>query len=693
MWACLRGHQQGRPPAIFERTLFNIGGNGNHEFSDAHPFHTPKSLPQPSSSCDTANDRRPMANNTETCHMTTATSTKAATTLPSHVCHSSLRILPAFFGAAFLISSINLIHRFLPSNNSFSDSSNDPSKYSWHPLQNKLLNHTDTNFETETQASTVQSPSQLPKFSHECVEVQPVDAVYRIDPLSRKPAPPFNTRSYCITSSICISPRTASESGVIYERDSVRTTCRKSTPSLIDAHVNPREIPLNCTVLKKSVYCMHGIKNRAQYPIICPQVLPLTAVPADAAAISSDTVIIVPAFEHMGNIYHFAHVVGSVVHIISSLRPLSQLYSTSMAMDGSGLSILRTVTILFKGNMPEAYGPWQGSILNAVINARLYSLGFHVNVISSYEDHINHPPSSRVPQFAQPRTLCSRSSVFIGPRDTREWPFASYESYKYYSRHSKYKSISTSVPVEAMLFKAAIYHAYNLSTILHTSSLLRSDIRTVPDNLLLDLPPLSIGYARRNSDDKPDPSVSSGELFVNGTTRRFSDADEEWFLHMLQTQCRTWGLSFEVLETPKDIPVIAQLAMFKRTGFVVGIHGANLVNSIVMHSFGALLELSNHESQCYFRGANSGLNYWVFRPSHIATPLESFCSPKDVRCWNNPKHRRIHVENINDRVRITQLVVEGIERILTINKRFKHFGGVPVVLNRTSSEYEIYWSL
>lgn len=632
-----------------------------------------------------------MKNNTETCHLTAVHSTESATTLPSYTIQYALRILPVFFAAAFFLTSLNLIYRLFLST-SFSNTSTASLQYSRHPLQNRTFNKDYTSFEARTQALAVQTPRQLPKIPQKCIEVQPVDAIYRIDPLTHKPVPPFNTRSYCITPSICISPRTKSEPGVIYEQDSVLTTCRKSTPSLIDAYVNTRDIPLDCNFLKQSVYCMHGIQNSSTDSIICPQVLPLSAVPADAAALSSDMVIIVPAFEHIGNIYHFAHVVGSVTHIISSLRPLIHLYWTSMATDATGLDVPRTVTIIFRGNMPEAYGPWQGSIIHAVIQTRLQSLGFHVDVKSFYEDHYNHPHSQLAPPFLPIPTLCSRSAVFIGPRDTREWPFASYESYRYYSGDNKHKSISTSVPVEAILFKAAIYHAHNLSTILHTSSLLRSDTRTLPEQLLLDLPPLSIGYARRNRDVNPDPSTPSAAFFVNGTTRRFSDADEAWFVHMLQSKCRVWGLSFDVLETPKDIPVVAQIEMFKRTGFVVGIHGANLVNAIVMHSFGALLELSNHESQCYFKGAHSGLNYWFFQPSHIATPRESFCSPAQVRCWKNPKHRRIHIDNRKDRERITELVVEGIERILSINKRFKHLGGVPVVLNRTSSEYEIDWS-
>lgn len=632
-----------------------------------------------------------MRNSTENYHVTTITSTKCSTTMPSHALQSTLRVLPAFFATAFFITSFRLAcHLLLPA--PLLDSSTTLSEYSRNTFQNGTLNHAFINFKKPPLEVTKWSQTNKPKFIQECIEVQPVDAVYRLDNLTHKQVPPFNTRSYCITSSICVSPRTEKKPGIIYEDGSVSTTCRKSTPSLIDAYVNPRDISMNCTSLKKSVFCMHGIQDNNKDSIMCPRVLSLSTAPVDATMLSSDMVVIVPAFQHLGNIYHFAHVVGSVTHIISSLRPLIEHYRTSMAVADTVPSIPRSLTVLFRGDMPAAYGHWQDSLIQAVIQTRLIGLGFHVDIISYYEDQYNLSPSSRSPPFRQIPTLCSHSAIFIGPRDTREWPFASYKSYKHYSGNRKHSSISTSVPVEAVLFKAAIYHAYNLSTILHTSSLLRSDITTVPKHLLLDLPPLSIGYARRNRDVNMDHSTVSGEEIVNGTTRRFSHSDESWFVQMLKSQCRAWGLSFEVLETPKDIPVARQIEMFQRTGFVVGIHGANLVNAIVMHSFGALLELSNHDSQCYFRGAHSGLNYWGFQPSHISTPRESFCSPTQLQCWNNPKYRRIHIENEKDRKRIESLVVEGIERILYINERFKDLEGVPVVLNKTSSEYEIDWS-
>lgn len=131
--------------------------------------------------------------------------------------------------------------------------------------------------------------------------------------------------------------------------------------------------------------------------------------------------------------------------------------------------------------------------------------------------------------------------------------------------------------------------------------------------------------------------------------------------------------------------------MFKGVGVVVGIHGANLVNALFMHPFGALVELSNDDAQCYFKGANSGLSYWHFKPSRVASVKESFCHPRNGKCRASVRNRRIMMENESDRDRVEGIVGTAIERVVLVHRTFNEMGGVPVKLNRVTSEYEIEW--
>lgn len=72
-----------------------------------------------------------------------------------------------------------------------------------------------------------------------------------------------------------------------------------------------------------------------------------------------------------------------------------------------------------------------------------------------------------------------------------------------------------------------------------------------------------------------------------------------------------------------------QVDMYKKSGIVVGIHGANLVNVMFMHAFSALVELANDNTVCYIRGMNSGLAYWHYVPRRVAT-VEEWLRSKTV---------------------------------------------------------------
>lgn len=610
-----------------------------------------------------------------------------------------------------------------------------------------------------TTKSTINLNHKQRKGLH-CLQVRPLESIVKKNVLTGHVRYHFNTRMFCMTSNpICVSTYPRATLGTVYYHTSDRSStsidssCSRATTTLVDDDTSATDIPISCERMRRSVFCSTMIKDG--YKQRCPVFKTMNEIESSLSRWSrlfnwnrismkdstqsvnwipqSSLMVVVPAYEHLYNIYHYVHVINHVMHIIASARPLMRkhLYNTNvhsiMKRDAvqNGSTITKNeinnqrikVTILFRGDLPSGFGAWQDALTSSLVRYRLNALGYDVDIISLYEDRFQPYFRTKSSKRKSPRprttstkfkasstsshstktsaasatvsTVCGHRAIILGYRNSIAWPFANHATF---SSHEH--ALTSTIPVEAVLFKASVYSSLNLSfstsSTICSSTLLQSDINSLPDRLLLDLPPLALGYSRRNTDRTRDPSSTGGTLIL-GRARRFSEPDEAWFLDMLHRQSKKWDMPLHILSTPRTVGFTDQVVMFKRVGVVVGIHGANLVNALFMHPFGGLVELSNDNSQCYFKGANSGLSYWHFKPSRVASVKESFCHPSNGKCKASVRNRRIMMENGRDRERVQAILRTAIERIVLLHKMFNKIGGVPVRLNRITSEYEIEW--
>lgn len=182
---------------------------------------------------------------------------------------------------------------------------------------------------------------------------------------------------------------------------------------------------------------------------------------------------------------------------------------------------------------------------------------------------------------------------------------------------------------------------------------------------------------------------------LTASTRRFSDADEHWFVDMLQAMAKKYGLSYEVLQPSGKTPFAEQVAMYKNSGVIVGIHGANLMNVVFAPAFATIVEVGNTPVQCYISGGNSGLAYMMYQTVHEASAEESWCPKHGVEGDNCEKYinwRRVMVSTEHDRSELTKDVGLAIDYLLKLHREFKHLQGIPVGYDSVRHNYGIDWS-
>lgn len=473
---------------------------------------------------------------------------------------------------------------------------------------------------------------------------------------------PFNARSFCLTSSMCIQTFSDEQTKptLYFSAFPGSTQCNNVTIAFKE-----KTLHSNCNQLQSSVHCAHGRFN-APDDLTCPKIGVISDVPSHILQRSQwlpGIVVVVPEFPHLQNIFHFSFVLGTVSHLLPALPFLWSKFVPRSQHSSKPLP----VTLLFQGRHPKKEGKWQSELLQAVIDSRLSHAKLKVSVGSLKDSPYNQ--SSQL--------VCARSSVLLGDRSNiNTWPFPS----------TQYPNVSgNQVTVEAVAFRHAVYTAMGLNTRL--PPLIYGALSTVHKNYLFDLPPLAIGYARRNF----YPDFSDGEPQL-GTKRRFSDIDDAWFEAMLREEATLANTTMVTLQISKNTPVREQVTMFSKIGFVGGIHGANLMNTIFMKPFSAMLEIFSAKSlQCYVAGANSGLAYLKYSPTKRASGEESGCTEEHPTCWSYLHNRRVLISDEKDRAALRSLVKQGVKHVLSLHKHFGQLGGVPVQYNEKLAHFAIDW--
>lgn len=508
-------------------------------------------------------------------------------------------------------------------------------------------------------------PVEVPvQEKQECVVLTPDGAKYGENHL------PVNSRTYCrSTSPICLSADTlyGFPSPEHYE-------CKLKTLSTTQALDKTQ-----CGHLHESVKCVHGWFPNPSQPH-CPTSEGQTSPPETATKSLNGYAVIVPAYPHLGNIYHYSHVLVNAF----------QLAREAVVNNNKGR---KDVVFIFRGESPYDLGKWQSftfDSLRSKLEASNISTSWYSFGMKTTRDKLQESTD----------TVCVNSAVLMGPRGSvNAWPFQT-------SRHQKHRELTIrqrpvlnrgqlfrqlestnrlTVPIESIRFRSSTYFSANVSSEISNFPLLPP----YPNRIWIDLPPPTIAYSRRNSYPDPQP----GQV-LKGPVRRLSDSDEKYLYYTLNTISEKYNFTLQTLQPTSDTPISDQVSSFHQAGVLIGLHGANLMNAMFMTPFSGLIEINPTKLQCYVSGANSGLVSWLVDPGRIATPEESNClkTPRFKKCWKSLVQRRVLLDDPNTRTKLEHTIEESIVFVRKLRNRFSKSGKIPLVLDAKNSMYKIVWN-
>ncbi|CAN8066008.1 unnamed protein product [Agarophyton chilense] len=469
----------------------------------------------------------------------------------------------------------------------------------------------------------------------------------------------FSTRSLCLSSGVCFDP--ANPGATLYHAsDLSKTQCDVCDPDLKPTPTKfPQVAILNGTrqtcqsFQRHFVHCAHGFRLVRAMPV-CPEVHKLPSDFRKSARWLEHISVIVPDYAFSKNIYHYLNPISDLARTVENLPELLKRKSFNAGL----LSSMTKLNIVFQGprNVPLAH-LWKQQLLELIIRERILKKGIDVDLFFMEDFSKDASP------------VCFREAVLLGRRGHYNvWPFPN---------KTEAPLHGFSVPRDAVTFKQAIYDGFGIKSRLPKFAEAQSG------HSFSELPPFTVGYAKREG--RP----GSDGYYRGGAMRKFSAEDEKWFAEMLRNETEAVGAELITILPKSRESLEEQVKDIIQIGFMVGIHGANLVNGIFMHPFGVLMEImpKNATEECYIAGANSGLKYLRMECSEEVSLLDSGCHPQDFLCKVDPRQRGVTIRVGEDRERIQLLVKQGLGHLQLMKRRFPD--GIPVVYNADTLYYDI----
>lgn len=281
--------------------------------------------------------------------------------------------------------------------------------------------------------------------------------------------------------------------------------------------------------------------------------------------------VLVPSYAWVYNIYHYGRQLSFVAHVVRHLRHYLPGDVWERASQGQAGASERSVRIVFRllGYYPDSWHVNMTDLFFARILQKSVGSAFDVQPRPAY-------------LFPKPNQefVCLRSALVLGAEGATD-------SLQFLN-DSKLRSSPPDIPDDAIAFKESTYKELGLN-----SDFARTDSESVYHSLAV--PAGVVGYAVREAN----------------SSRRFPPDDEAWFRKLLEAESLARNLDLVEISVPVNRPLREQVRDVQNIGFMVGLHGANLVNSMFMKPGAALFEIFpfKYVKIFYMNGGNSGLRY------------------------------------------------------------------------------------
>lgn len=367
--------------------------------------------------------------------------------------------------------------------------------------------------------------------------------------------------------------------------------------------------------------------------------------------------VLVPQYEWTNNIFHHGRQLNFIAHVVNHIERFvpETLWKYIMNKSQKPPATRRQLRVLFRllGYFPF---PWHTNMTSVFFS-------------TVFQDRHDDVTVDRKQWYLFPEPsydlVCLRSAILLGLEGATD-------AFQFLN-DSEVRTSPPLFPSDSLDFKRSVYQALEvqptaLSSVMRPSS----DARATPvhgnassqtstdavapavrEYTAAVVPPKRVGYARRE-----------GDIY-----RQFSELDEQWFRAVLVNESDRRAMDLVELSPSKEQSLKDQVSEVSRIGFLVGVHGANFVNSMFMNSGGALFEIfpQKYVKQFYYAGSNSGLRY----SSHeIEKADERDCSKfRPVFCQLLYRDVTINLTE-SDRAAIRQHVVDGMDYIVRLHELY-----------------------
>lgn len=356
-----------------------------------------------------------------------------------------------------------------------------------------------------------------------------------------------------------------------------------------------------------------------------------------AVAWHSEFAIIVPKYPWSWNICHYNRIWVFVTYVIRNLH----LFAPDAAKG------LKRVDVLFRSGLMYG-GNWPRGLRESTIPELQKETGLEIRVGQMRFD------SRRDFQCIKRGIVLGdegRVDAFPFLNDTDIWTIQEQRS------DSHWPSISG----EALWLRHIVYSAQGFLDQATFDGPGVANFRTIP------VPPKRIAYLQRSP-------YSPRHLTASGA---------RWFENTLHELAAENGFEVRYVRFRKEMSFRDQIAQVRDVGVAVGLHGANMVNTMFMPAGSAMFEIFpwRYVRFYYAAGLNSGLRYSYHEPEN---GVDKHCN-YDKFCFMRYRESVVYLSD-RDRIEIRTRMENSIKHVADLHARFPK-GSIP--LQKDGMRYRI----
>lgn len=349
----------------------------------------------------------------------------------------------------------------------------------------------------------------------------------------------------------------------------------------------------------------------------------------------SEFAIVVPKYAWSYNICHYNRIWNLIMYIIRNLHlfvPDADKIDTIDIQFRSGFN--------YKGN-------WHVGIRNATLRALIGETGKKISVGKMRYDY-------------ERNFQCIKRGILLG-REGRVDAFPFFNDTAFWRAEDQIKDNHWPViPHDSLWLRESVSRSSGLGSVGNYTGPGVKNFESIP------VPPRRVGILQRSPRSR----------------RRLSPEGKSFFEMALINLCEKYDLEIVKVRTSGNMSLGQQVAKVQRLGMAVGLHGANMVNSMFIPAGGALFEIFpwRYVRYYYAGGGNTGLRYSFHEPEK---GLDRNCSFSKNTCFMQYRESLILLSK-RDEKRIYSRLDKSMRYLDWLHRRYPE-GHIP--LTRVGNVY------